>query len=244
MDEELVQQLGIDQKPLPRPVPANALDGHLLGTVTHLTMPVHLLLSGNHKETIQFHILQSPRLPLILGYSWLRRHNPHIDWETGVILGWSTSCHQVCLRQAAMTQQTPSFCSSPDLSRVPPEYHDFGEVFSKAKAFSIQRVINPAAIRLKLPKSMQIHPTFHVSKLKPAQEGPLVPPTPAPPPPCFIDGGPAFTVRHLLHSCRCGRDLSTWSTGRVMALKRVPGFLLVTSLTPASFLSFIAVTLI
>ncbi|KAF7653478.1 hypothetical protein LDENG_00082230 [Lucifuga dentata] len=137
MDEELVQQLEIGQEPLPHPVPANALDGHLLGTVTHLTSPVHLLLSGNHHETLQFHILQSPRLPLILGYSWLLRPNPHIDWDTGVILGWSASCHQVCLRQAAMTQRTPSLSSSPDLSRVPPEHHDFGEVFSKAKALSL-----------------------------------------------------------------------------------------------------------
>ncbi|KAF7640861.1 hypothetical protein LDENG_00009320, partial [Lucifuga dentata] len=71
--------------------------------------------------------------------------------------------------------------------------------------FEIQKIINPAAVHLKLPKSMRIHPTFHVSKLKPTDDSPLVPPTPAPPPPHFIDGGPVFTVRRLLRSRKRGR---------------------------------------
>ncbi|KAI3363184.1 hypothetical protein L3Q82_011551 [Scortum barcoo] len=29
-------------------------------------------------------------------------HNPHMDWSTGAILGWGSSCHQVCLRQAVV----------------------------------------------------------------------------------------------------------------------------------------------
>ncbi|KAI3354114.1 hypothetical protein L3Q82_018667 [Scortum barcoo] len=137
IDEELALQLGITQIPLSKAISASALDGHLLGTVTHQTEPVHMLLSGNHHETIQFHILHSPRLPLILGYPWLRRHNPHVDWLTGAILGWGSSCHQVCLRQAVVPQ--PSHCSStpPDLKGVPSEYLDFREVFNKAKATSL-----------------------------------------------------------------------------------------------------------
>ncbi|KAI3362598.1 hypothetical protein L3Q82_001690 [Scortum barcoo] len=94
IDEELALQLGITRIPLSKAISASALDGHLLGTVTHQTEPIHMLLSGNHYETIQFHILHSPRLPLILGYPWLRRHNPHVDWLTGAILGWGSSCHQ------------------------------------------------------------------------------------------------------------------------------------------------------
>lgn len=73
----------------PNPLPASALDGHLLGTVTHQTMPVHMLMSGNHHDTVQFHILRSPNPPLLLGYPWLHRHSLHIDWKTGSILGWS-----------------------------------------------------------------------------------------------------------------------------------------------------------
>ena len=137
MTESLALQLGLERIPLDTPIPAKALDGHLLGTVTHQTSPAHMLLSGNHHETIRFHLLASSNIPLILGYPWLRRHSPHIDWATGAILGWRNSCHQVCLKEASVPQQTmhPSSCS--DLSRIPAEYHDFREVFSKAKATSL-----------------------------------------------------------------------------------------------------------
>lgn len=137
MDEGLAMQLGLERIPLTPPIPARALDGHLLGTVTHQTSPVHMLISGNHHETIQFHLLPSSNIPLILGFPWLRKHNPHVDWTTATILSWSSCCHQVCLRDASMPRQTtlPSTC--PDLARVPAEYHDLREVFSKAKATSL-----------------------------------------------------------------------------------------------------------
>ncbi|XP_055486775.1 uncharacterized protein LOC129694070 [Leucoraja erinacea] len=73
--------------------------------------------------------------------------------------------------------------------------------------FEIQKVINPAAVRLKLPRSMRVHPTFHVSRVKPFRERSLVPAVPPPPPPRLIDGGSAFTVHRLLRSCRRERGL-------------------------------------
>lgn len=45
-----------------------------------------MLLADTHLERTWFDILNQPGLPLVLGFPWLCRHNPHIDWETGIIL--------------------------------------------------------------------------------------------------------------------------------------------------------------
>ena len=71
--------------------------------------------------------------------------------------------------------------------------------------FPVSKVINPVAVRLRLPRSMRIHPTFHISKIKPVKESPLVPLSKPPPPPQFIDGGPVYSVRKLLAIRRRGR---------------------------------------
>ncbi|KAI3363739.1 hypothetical protein L3Q82_001203 [Scortum barcoo] len=53
--------------------------------------------------------------------------------------------------------------------------------------FPVSKVINPVSVQLKLPRSLRVDPTFHISKLKPVWESPLVPPTK--PPPKMVDGG-------------------------------------------------------
>ncbi|KAI5085994.1 hypothetical protein C0J45_23071, partial [Silurus meridionalis] len=71
--------------------------------------------------------------------------------------------------------------------------------------FPISKVINPVAVRLRLPRALRIHPTFHNSRLRPVRACSLVPSAGPPPPARVVDGGPAYTVRRLLRSRRRGR---------------------------------------
>lgn len=137
MDSDLARRLGLSLLPLTPSVPVRALDGHPLGTVTHVTAPVSILSSGNHLELTQFHLLHSPTQPLILGYPWLREHNPRIDWTTGTVLEWGERCHRTCLKSAAIPVHPDPASPAPDLSSVPACYHSLGAVFSKARASSL-----------------------------------------------------------------------------------------------------------
>ena len=72
LDASLVSQACISVEPLTTPLDANALNGMILARVTHRTKPLCLILSGNHRETIQFHVIPSPHGPIVLGQPWLR----------------------------------------------------------------------------------------------------------------------------------------------------------------------------
>lgn len=71
--------------------------------------------------------------------------------------------------------------------------------------FPITKIINPAAVCLRLPKPLRIHPTFHVSHIKSVRDSDQVPSSKPPPPPRLIDGEEVYTVKRLLAMRRRGR---------------------------------------
>ena len=65
--------------------------------------------------------------------------------------------------------------------------------------FTITHVIGLTAVRLRLPSTMrQIHPTFHVSWIKPTVTHVLCSTPATPPPSRVINGGETFTINELM----------------------------------------------
>ena len=58
----------------------------------------------NHEERIRLPILTLKSANVFLGYSWLKHHNPSIDWLTGDVL--FDRCPDSCDRPVATAKET------------------------------------------------------------------------------------------------------------------------------------------
>jgi hypothetical protein len=70
--------------------------------------------------------------------------------------------------------------------------------FKRLGPFDITKVLSPAAIQLRLPLSMQVHPVFHVSLLEPISKDSTFRPQPSPPAPIVM--GETYKVEGILDS--------------------------------------------
>ncbi len=139
MDIELAREWGIPVSPLAEPISAKTLCGTPLTKITAITGLVHLTISGNHTEEIRFLLIHSPSAPVVLGHSWLIKHNPCIDWAHHTVLEWSPFCLSQCLVSASSPVMSVSVLQGEpvDLANVPEAYHDLRAVFSKSRASSL-----------------------------------------------------------------------------------------------------------
>lgn len=75
-------------------------------------------------------------------------------------------------------------------------------------AFPVSKIINPVSVRLRIPRSLWIHPNFHISKIKLVKAISLIQP---PPTPRIIDGSPVYMVKKLLVGlCRSQGSSINW----------------------------------
>ena len=70
--------------------------------------------------------------------------------------------------------------------------------FKRLGPFSILEKISTHAYRLDLPRTMKIHPVFHVSLLEPTASDPLPNQVQPPPPPVIVDGEEEYRVEEIL----------------------------------------------
>lgn len=84
--------------------------------------PLILLLFRNDQENIDLFVISSPVTQMVLGLSWLKTHNCHVNWGMWFMI-WALShhWHAHCVQLVVQIS----------LVNVPQEYHNLQEVFSK-----------------------------------------------------------------------------------------------------------------
>ena len=117
-----------------RPLVASSLNRQRLGRITKATRPLKMRISGNHQEEISLLIIDTPHSPVVLGHPWMAKHKPQVDWAKHEILEWDASCSSRCLQKTHAPVVTLQREESPNLAKVPREYHELGVIFCKACA--------------------------------------------------------------------------------------------------------------
>ena len=85
IDREYVKSNQIPTKKLAQPIPVYNVDGSA-NTDGSITEVAELLLRYNgHTERALFCVTGLGKQNLILGHTWLKEHNPEVDWRTGKV---------------------------------------------------------------------------------------------------------------------------------------------------------------
>jgi hypothetical protein len=82
IDEEYVHTNGITTRPLQQQIPVYNVDGtpNEAGSISQVADLV--LRYDSHSERALFAVTRLGKQNIILGFTWLRDHNPEIDWQT------------------------------------------------------------------------------------------------------------------------------------------------------------------
>ena len=98
LDPSILVRLHLHPLPHPVPISLELIDGSVLATgpIIHY-LPSHLRILGTHTEALSFQLTRLGHFQLVLGFPWLQRHNPRIDWSKGVLTFDSPLCTSTCL---------------------------------------------------------------------------------------------------------------------------------------------------
>ena len=75
----------ISMTKLEYPILVYNVDGsrNSVGSIIHKATLI--MIHKGHREKVMFKICDLGKINVIIGYTWLKKHNPEIDWSTGEI---------------------------------------------------------------------------------------------------------------------------------------------------------------
>ncbi|GLB36986.1 putative retrotransposable element tf2 155 kda protein type 1-like [Lyophyllum shimeji] len=132
-----VREHGITTRTLSWPIPVKNVDGtaNAAGAITEV---VDLVLRYNgHSERVVFAVTDLGEQDMILGYTWLKEHNPEIDWAAGTVsMSRCPARCQTCREEVKVerkarnkTRAAIRACRSSGVPAPEPELDDIPELY-------------------------------------------------------------------------------------------------------------------
>ncbi|GLB34376.1 putative transposition, RNA-mediated [Lyophyllum shimeji] len=132
-----VREHGITTRTLSQPIPVKNVDGtaNAAGAITEV---VDLVLRYNgHSERVVFAVTDLGEQDMILGYTWLKEHNPEIDWAAGTVsMSRCPARCQTCREEVKVerkarnkTRAAIRACRSSGVPAPEPELDDIPELY-------------------------------------------------------------------------------------------------------------------
>ena len=95
MDTKWAKGNFISMMELEQPIFVYNMDGscNSVRSITHEA--ILIMIHKGHREKVMFEICDLRKVNLIIGYIWLEKHNPEINWNTGEIefTWWPSECN-------------------------------------------------------------------------------------------------------------------------------------------------------
>ncbi|KAK3518632.1 hypothetical protein QTP70_006074 [Hemibagrus guttatus] len=132
IDGALVEELGIPTFPCVPSLRITAIDSQPIGEgyLKRQTELLEFQVGLFHHEQLAFYVTSSPANPVILGFPWLRCHDPQISWCSGELVRWSPTCLKECLREP-VSRPCRTSCVKEAIpaahGHIPHAYADFKE---------------------------------------------------------------------------------------------------------------------
>ena len=83
IDQEYVKKSGFTTRTLSNPIPVHNVDGTPNEAGSIMDVVELNLRYRNHAERVFFAVTNLGKQNVIMGHTWLRKHNPDINWATG-----------------------------------------------------------------------------------------------------------------------------------------------------------------
>ena len=118
LDPSLLRENLLQPQPHPHPIPVELIDGSSAAPITHF-YPSRIRIHGQHTEQITFQLVTLAHFRLVLGFPWLARHNPSIDWQSGALSFTSPLCTSTCLVPPLLPSPSQTPCGTFPTTHIP-----------------------------------------------------------------------------------------------------------------------------